>query len=706
MSNQYGSEVEIDLRAVFGAIFRRLPFLILFAVLVGAGVFYLLSKADPSYRAETTLLIETGEPDPTRQETAAATATLLDQQGISSQVQLIRSRDIALAVIRQLDLVQNPEFDPALQEPSIVDRALGLVGLGGEDGTAPPAEEVVLTDFLSRLTVNEIAQTRVISISFVAADPQLAADVANAVAAQYIAQQRDLQRRTTAVATDWLQTEIAALSNRVEAAERDVETFRAQSNLFRAGQNDVTITTQRLADISTQLAGVRTDRAEAEARAELIRATLESGRSLSSLEMLNSPLIQRLREQEAALRSQIAEASATLLPTHPRLRELNAQLVDVEASIRTEAANVLEGFETEAELARANEAELTQAQAELRTAAAESNQAEVQLRALERVATAERELLETYLALSREAVSRQNADYAPVNVRTVSVAAAPIAAYFPKPVSMSIVAMIVAFMLGAALLLVRELASGRATRPTVVPLMPVVPDAGVVGGRVRWSDGGDVRRMMPRDPGGTQSLSAQVEQSLSAIASQIRRKNAERILITMSEGTADQGRPLAGVALARTLARMGTRVLLVDLHGDDADRVAMGATATLPGFGELFGGEASFAQVIFRDRSSPAHFIPAGRRRRLGDLTEGDRLTILLGVLDHTYDHVVYDIGDEMIPVIGPSATAAVLVSEAGPDDPRTEAAHAAIRAASAAEIMLLITDPMPGVGTGKGAAA
>ncbi len=693
MSNQFAGDVDVDLRAVFGAIGRALPILLVVALLVAAGTYVLLGTAAPRYRAETMVLIETGESAITRATDAAATVALLDQQGIASQVQLIRSRAVALAVIEQLRLTEAAEFDPAQAPPSLFARLLGFVGLGGgEEAPTAPAVGVVLDDFLTRLEVIPIAQTRVISIAFVSSDPQLAADIANAVAQQYIAQQRSVQRETTAGASQWLEGGIARLSARVVAAEEDVERFRARSDLFRTGITDVTIIAQRLADTSAELQRIRTARAEAEAKAALIRVSLESGRSLSSLEVLNSPLVQRLREQEVLLRSQIAEASATLLPGHPRLRELNAQLGDLEEAIRGEAMNILAGLDTEATLARSYEAQLAAAETDLKTAVAASSQAEVQLRALERVATAERDLLETYLSLAREAISRQNADYLPVNARIISSAAAPLDSYFPKKVPMSLAALIVTLMIGAAFMLMRELASGRATRPGALPVAIAAATVAAPAVEAPWSEGGDVRRMMPAPKRLRRGLAGEVERSLAAIAGQIRKHEARRILIAMAEGTADKGRPLAAVALARALARTGARVLLVDLHPDDADRVAMGEADRLPGFGDLFAGEATFAQVIFRDRVSSAHFIPTGRAQRTEDLIAGDRLPALAAVFDHTYDHVVYDIRDELIVRLGPTAAAAMLVTDAGPADARTAKAYAALRAASPAELFLLVT--------------
>ena len=95
--------------------------------------------------------------------------------------------------------------------------------------------------------------------------------------------------------------------------------------------------------------------------------------------------------------------------------------------------------------------------------------------------------------------------------------------------------------------------------------------------------------------------------------------------MTLAEGTDGDGRPLAAVALARALARTDARVVLVDFRGDGADAASMGEGADLPGFSDLFDGEASFAQVIFRDRNSRVHFIPSGRKPLTPELASDER---------------------------------------------------------------------------------
>jgi septum formation inhibitor-activating ATPase MinD len=120
----------------------------------------------------------------------------------------------------------------------------------------------------------------------------------------------------------------------------------------------------------------------------------------------------------------------------------------------------------------------------------------------------------------------------------------------------------------------------------------------------------------------------------------------------------------------------------------------MGEGSDLPGFSDLFDGDASFAQVIFRDRKSRVHFIPAGRKPLTRDLLDDERLETVLSALTLTYDYVLLDVGDDMIPVVGAGSGIAMVVSEFGAGDPRTMNAFHRVSDVSDAEVMLLVVDP------------
>ena len=550
--------------------------------------------------------------------------------------------------------------------------------------------------YYKKLSVYAVDKSRVIIVDFASTDPELAADATNAIAEGYIALQREAKRSSTADAAKYLSAQIDELRTKVKDAEAKVESYRSQNDLFSSGSiSNTTLPQQQLGDLSTELAKIRSGMADARAKADQIRAALKAGVMPNVPDVLNSPLIQRLVEQEVALRSQVAQLSVTLGPQHPRMRELNAQVADLDRQIAVESRKIVDALDAEVALAQARETELNAALSRQKLATGEANDAGVELAALEREAAAQRDLLDAYLRRYREAVSREQASLPPADARVISQAAVPSDPSFPKVMPMTSAVAAVALILAIAFVLLRELASGRPMRRvTFDDVVPVVPDAMPVGGHLRWADDHSVRRMMPAEPTLAPDLVDRVEESLVAITSEIMTDAARRVLVTLAEGSDDNGRPLAAVALARSLARADTRTVVVDFRGDNANTVSMGEGTDLPGFSDLFSGEASFAQVIFRDRRSRVHFIPAGRVPLSAELIDKERLETIVSALALTYDCVILDASDAMIATVGETADLAVVVSEFGASDPRTKGAFDRVTAVSDARILLLMVDP------------
>lgn len=701
------SDVEIDVRALLSSLIRTLPYLIGFIVIVSVSTIAILGQIEPRYRSDASILIETGESALTRTTAAGPeqTTAILDQEAISSQVQLIRSRDLAVTVSKELDLASLPEFDPALRPTSFVVGVLRAVGLARKP-SALTAEERVLRSYYDKLAAYAVEGSRVIAVAFTSTDPKLAAAAANAIAEAYIAFQREAKRDSNADAAEWLSAQIVDLRARVQEAEARVEAFRSGNNLFTSGgQTPATLPQQQLIDLSAELSRVRAARADAETRAAQIRAGLDAGAVPNITAVLNSQLIQRLVEQQVGLRAEIAQLSATLLPQHPRMKELSAQLADLDRQIAIEARKILESVEAEAKLASAREREIENDLGGLKTTAARANDAEVDLRALEREAAAQRDLLDSYLRRYREALAREGSDYQPADARIISRAAVSIEPDFPKMVPMTAAATVAALILAIAFVLLRELTSGRPMRSVAFapPGMGERPPPAAS----RWTDGASVHRIAAGDPTLVPELVDHVEESLRVIADDIVRQGAKRIMVTLAEGSDSAGRPLAAVALARVLARTDARVILVDVRGDGADQTSMGEADDVPGFADLFDSAASFSQVIFRDRKSRVHFIAAGRRLPPAAGLDPDKVETILSALTLTYDYVIVDVADAAIATFGATARVAVVVSEHDADDRRTIDAFERVTAASDARILLLTVDgPPPGEPAEESAAA
>ena len=129
-----------------------------------------------------------------------------------------------------------------------------------------------------------------------------------------------------------------------------MEDFRSKSSLF-IGTNNTSLSNQQMGELNTQLNNARGLKSDAESKARLIREMLQSGKPIEASEVLNSELVRRLSEQRVTLRAQLAEQSSTLLGNHPRIKELKAQLSDLDGQIRDEASKISRSLDNDARIA-------------------------------------------------------------------------------------------------------------------------------------------------------------------------------------------------------------------------------------------------------------------------------------------------------------------------------------------------------------------
>ena len=292
---------EVDLGALGGALWRKKFLIAGLTLLTAAIAFAAVNFITPRYKSEARVLIETREniffrPDA---EKATERGATVDQEAVTSQVQLILSRDLAREVIKQLKLGERPEFDPVLGGPSLPRTLLSLAGIIKDPMEMTPEERVFKT-YYDRLSAFQVEKSRVIAIEFESQDPELAAQVANAVAEGYLVLQQTARQEQTRAAGTWLSGEIERLRARVAEAEAKVEQYRSKTNLF-VGNNNTMLSNQQLGDVNAQLATARAQKSDAEAKARLIRDALKAGTPVEFSEIINSELMRRLSEQHITL---------------------------------------------------------------------------------------------------------------------------------------------------------------------------------------------------------------------------------------------------------------------------------------------------------------------------------------------------------------------------------------------------------------------
>lgn len=686
---------EPDMRGLGRLLWQKKSKILGFTLICTAAAFVVVNAMTPRYRSEARVLLEARQNVFLRADADKnVDRTTIDPETVASQVQVLLSRDLAREVIKKENLAEKPEFDPAVAGRSPMRTLLGMLGMG-RDLSSMTQEERTLEAYYDRLNVQAVEKSRVIVIDFTSADPQLAANVANALATTYLRmQQVDKQTQTRAAGT-WLAGEIEKLRTKVAEAEAKVAEYRANKNLF-LGANNTSLPTQQLTDLNAQIAAARGQQADLKARAEQLRAQLRSGSPIDSFDLANSETMRRLIEQRIALQSQLAEQSTTLLSQHPRIKELNAQIAETDRQIKAEGNRLARQLDNDAKVASDRIRTLTASLDQVKKMASQTSEEDVKLRAFEREAKTERELLESYLQKYREASARDSINAAPPEARIISRASPAITPAYPKKLPTVLIVAFAAFALSSGFTVTGALLAPPPSYPyqyaaaayppqsmpsaQVMPFTPHVasppmapgyapppaypmppslegaPEAAAYqgyGGMVSDAPLAPTAPMAPLHASGIEEIAGAAK-----IAARLGAEDARRIAVVGT--TRNVGTTFSAITLARALAEDST-VVLVDLAFGAPNLSVISTEPDAPGIADLVRGTAaSFGDIITRDQYSNVHLVATGNVGNDGEaLMASPMLAAVIEALTQSYDHVVMDLGSATDVAVEPFAVLA-----------------------------------------------
>lgn len=651
---------QIDLREIVRTLWRRKSVIALAATMVIVVAALFIWNITPRYTASAFVMIE---PRESRVVDVQAVLSGLpgDAETIESEIQVIRSRKLAEKTIAKLQLDRDPEFNASLRLPGTFDKLFDWRGYfdylpqSWRDMVFPQKSEeqaVVLSEseeaarlqarlidsFLKKLSIKPEGRSRVIRITFESERPRTAAKVANTLADFYIVAQLDAKFEATKRANAWLAERIAELGEQVDVSENAVEAFRAEQGLIQG--KDVTLAQQEISELGTQLVMERTKRVEVEARLRQVQSLLSSSGGVDSAsEVLNSQLIQRLREQETTIERRIAELSQDYGERHPTMVNVKAELADLRGKIQTEVNRIVQSLRNEVAVARARAASLNQALNDRKREMGRLNAAEVQLRALEREATANRALLETFLQRSKETSSQQSFQEADASL--LSAAAVPQAPSYPNKKMMLMLSIIAAVCFGVVLaFVIEQLDQGFRSMEQVEQMLGVNP-LGLaptlpVSAKVRYK---------PQEYILNRPRSAYAE-AIRSLYTSLLLSDAERPpkVVMIASSLPREGKTSTALSLGIMQAKVGQNVVIVDcdLRRPSVHKVL--GLRSRPGLVEYLAGEVTLDQALAIDPASGATVLTAGAPAAdPPDVFASQQMRKLLGELADRFDLVVID---------------------------------------------------------------
>jgi capsular exopolysaccharide synthesis family protein len=637
-----GEVVPIDLRQVLSILRRRLRLFVAVAVVIMAGVVAFTILSPQVYRATAEVMLNRRNPKITKVDDVLA-ALPADSAAVDTEIEILKSAQLAERVASSLRLDKDPEFNPPAKTSS-----------SRKTPSARAVEIAVANRVRQNLNVTRSGLTYVIDLTFKSRDPAKAARIANEFGRLYIAQQVEGKVNATHEAASWLNDRLQELRGQVTADETAVQQFKIENGLMSA--QGATLTEQEISAYNQSLAQASAQAAEDDARLQIARRQLARGSTGDDVgEALSSPTIQKLRDQRAEASRKVATLSTYFKDEYPDLKKARHELDDIDEAIREEIKRIISNLDAKAQVSRQRAAAIAGSVGTAKGELASNNRASVRLSELERNAGASRSLYENYLARYKETSSQEG--LASADAQMVSLATPPTDPSSPDVRLNLLLGAALATVAGfGAVALAELLESGLATSADVgkrlnLRYLGAIP---ALKGRGRWES------LAPIDYVVERPFSAFAEAFRSLLASIIHGQGPVKV-VAVTSALPGEGKTTTAICLARAAALQGRRVVLVDcdLRRRSLNRIVPKSGDV--GLMDVLVGQADLSQALVKDSRTNAEILPLGHGPiTLTDVFGSRGMDRLLLQLRTRYDLVVLD-----TPPVLPVADARVLAQRA-----------------------------------------
>jgi polysaccharide biosynthesis transport protein len=463
--------------ACIGFLRRQFPTLVFFWLLsLVLGVTYIL-MSEPRYTGHATLIIETPkiqlfQSQPLLSDSAMSSAS------VDTQIEVLKSDDLALSVIKELRLDEDSEFiSPPAGFLSAITGFAGdaisaalhtILPLGPHTSNEGSPEYRALQVFQKQLKVKRVALTYVIEINFEARDAYRAAQVANAIADAYELNAFQAKYQVTGRAAEWLQDRIRELREQASNAERAVIDYETKNNIVDTGGR--LINEQQLAEFNSALIQAQAATAEAKARLDRVEEIVASGdvdpdatATATVADTLHNDVINKLRTQYLQNDRRAAEWAAKYGAGHLAVVSLRSQMVELRHNIFEELKRTAETYKSDYAIAKARTASIQQSLDRMASQSHATDEARVTLRNLKSSAQTSRDLYDTFLQRYMQSVQQQSSPVS--DSRLITHARPPLTRSWPRPLLIMALASLGGLIFGAAGGVLRDI-SDRVFRTT------------------------------------------------------------------------------------------------------------------------------------------------------------------------------------------------------------------------------------------------
>ncbi len=659
----------IDIDAAL-AIIRRQWRIVLAAIAVAGAIgLAFAATAVPVYSATATLLIDRNNSQIVEQLSTIG-GVIEDEASILSQVEVLQSETIGLAVVDSLKLTENQEFRAT--RASLLSSIFGTIRslVNVSQWFSPAKKESVIDDgtlkrslsdqLLNGLSVKRIGRTYALELTYNSTSPVLAAQIVNAVASAYLLDKLNSKYEATRRASDWLSDRIAELRQRALDTDLAVQKFRAEHNLISTGNNSL-LSDQQLAESNSALILAQSETAKARARVQRIEHILATDDVDGVVtDILDSSVANDLRKKYLESSKIEAEITRRLGSNHIQAVRLRNEMQEYRRLMFQEISRIAQSYKSDLEVSEAKEKSLAESVAKATDISNSASETQVQLRELQREAETYKNMYQTFLQRYQEAMQQQS--FPVTEARVISKAMPPRIPSKPnKPIILALF-MIMGAAAGGGIAMFREFRdrffrTGEQVRDVLgleflgnTPLIPnkpttEAPESGHPGLTLPTS----VARYAVDHP--LSSFAETLRSTRLAIDLGISAKSGARIVGVVS-ALPSEGKSTISINLAQLLAGQGARVLLLDADIRNPGATRAMARRASEGLLEVLLEGRSVQDVLLRDEKTKLAFLPTVVKQRVphsSELLTSAQMHKLLAEASNAFDYIIVD-----LPPLGP----------------------------------------------------
>ena len=634
-------------------------------------------RTTPIYEAVGSIAINKTDPVTFNLKDSSSSIDYYDPTDMDTEVRILKSDLLALQVIRQLNLDKQPEgankTASSLELPT--------------DGMQPDSARTsaALSDFKSNLQVSLVPNTRIIEIRYRSPDKNLAARVVNTLANTYVEQNFKTRFESTMQASDWLSKQLVDLQIKVETSQEKLVKYQKEHEILGIDEKQ-NITTAKLDELNRELTTAESLRMEKESIYHLVQsgdtdsivaaANVDGGARGTSA---NSALLEKLREQQADLKIQVAQLSTQFGPSYPKLAQLNSQLKEVDAQIQNEMRKVAARLRGDYMAAVQREGMLRSALEQQKQQANKLNESAIEYSLLKRDVDANRTLSEGLLEKLKEA--GVTAGLRSNNFRIVDAARVPTSPSGPNIFRNLAFALALGLSTGIGLAFLLESMDNTVRTPEQAQTISLLPSLGMIplGSRSTREMRGSAKLALASSKEAVELVTksrprSQMAESYRALRTSLLLTfpGGPPKVILITSALPEEGKTTTSVNSAIVLAQKGTRVLLIDADlRRPSIHKTLGMGPTL-GLSNVLTGTASLQQAIIPSTILPDLFLlPAGTPPpNPAELLASTKMKNVLEELKKHYDHIVIDSPPTLsvtdAVVMSTAADAVVLVIRSG----------------------------------------